>query len=599
MFPVSSPERQPDPPVVYRYQRALDAFRREGREPPLLKRMSELISLLDLTTTLSTDLPGTEILEAALLIVLGELRATRGALLVRREGDRYALTASRGLAPDPPREVVAAEVGTSVIRRGSGPPSELLDHLGLELLCPVRKGGRAIALLGIGPPADGGRYSEEDADFLRSVAACAATPIENGMIHEELQRLNRRLSVKVFQLRNLFDVSRELTTSLEEEAIANLVVTTLMGYLMVSRCALFLAGPEGLVLAHERGLRAGERWPSLGSDETRKLLASLSGPTPVEDLAPGVLRERLEASRLSLVVPLPTGRTVAGLLAAGERRPGTPLGEEDRDFAATLARQAQAALESVRLHRIRLEKQRQDRDLEIAREIQRSLFPQQTPALAGFEVAAESRSCFQVGGDLYDFIPLGPERLGLVVADISGKGTPASILMASVHASLRALAGSVDPAPLMERLNAFLMASTQASRYVTLFYGEIDGAARRLRYVTAGHIPPVRISRSGDVERLEHGGTVVGLLDEVRFETGEVELAPGDLVAVVTDGATEALSESGEEYGDARMVEAFRVSRSRAAPEIVHALLESVDAWTGPAGCGDDLTVLILKALEP
>jgi len=251
----------------------------------------------------------------------------------------------------------------------------------------------------------------------------------------------------------------------------------------------------------------------------------------------------------------------------------------------------------VRLHEVQVEKQRQDREMQIAREIQQSLFPRGCPAVPGFEVAAESESCYQVGGDHYDFIPLPEGRLALAVADVSGKGAPASILMASVHASLRALAGGAPPAVLASRLNRFLYESTQPNKFVTLFYGELDHVARRLVYVNCGHIPPFRVGRDGRAQRLSVGGPALGLLEDAAFESGWVDLVPGDVVAVVTDGATEAMSPEGVEWGDARVLGALREAGEGTAAAVLRGLVGGVAAWTGSAGCSDDLTALILKAL--
>jgi sigma-B regulation protein RsbU (phosphoserine phosphatase) len=588
-------------PVVFPYQEALDQFRREGREPPLLKRMSELISLLDLTTTLSSGLPGDQILDAALLIVMGELQVGRGGLFVRGEDGAFHLRVQRGLP-------AAAEVVLPPDAVAEGQPlrraeaagveiSDLCERLGLELLCPILKRGSPIAVLGLGPRAEGRPYGREELAFLRSVAACAAAPIENGLIYEELRKVNHKLSVKVFQLNNLFDISRELTASFDEEAIKSLVATTAMGHLMVSRCSLYLGGTRSLCVAHERGIRASQDARCVPEAEARAVLGALRGPRAAAELPEGTLKERLQRDRLTLVVPLAAGDRTEGFLAVGERTSGTPFSEEDRDFVQTLARQTLAALENVRLQQMRLEKLRQDRELQIAREIQRSLFPRSCPALAGFEVAAESRSCYQVGGDYYDFIPLESERLGLAIADVSGKGTPASILMASVHASVRAVAGTAPLPAILERLNRFLFASTQDNKYVTLFYAELDAASRRLAYVNAGHVPPYRVSRAGAIERLTVGGPVLGLIEEASFEAGEVLLAPGDVVVVVTDGATEALSPGDVEFGDERICRVLAEAASASAAETLCRLVEAVTAWTGPAGCSDDLTALVLKAL--
>jgi len=579
-------------PVVYQYQQALDEFRREGREPPLLKRMSELISLLDLTTTLGSSLTGGEILDAALLIVMGELQVSRGALWVGGGDGRFRRRAARGL-PGGVADVVA-HAGDEAAPFEPWPREGAWADAGVALVCPVRRAGRTIALLGLGPRAGGAPFGREERGFLESLAACAAIPIENGLIYEELKQVNRSLTVKVFQLHNLFDIGRELTGALDEGAIERLLATTVMGHFLASRCAIYRQDPDGgLRLAHARGLPADEAPATLAAD-----VAATAGPTPVGALPPGPGRDALAGARLALVVPLAAGGRASGLVAVGEKPAGQAFAEEDLDFAAALARQAQAALEGARLHRVRLEKERQDRELQIAREIQRSLFPRAVPRVPGFEIAAVSRSCYQVGGDYYDFIPLEGGRVAVVIADVSGKGTPASIMMASVHASLQAMAGTAPPAQLLGRLNRFLYENTQMSRYVTLFYGELDPARRALAYVNAGHIPPFVLRRSGGgCERLKRGGPVIGLLDEIELEAGEVSFSPGDLMAVVTDGATEAVSPADEEFGDARVVAALVGTPGRAdAEDALRALVSAVDAWTGAAGCTDDLTVLTLRA---
>ena len=597
------------PPVVFQYQRALDEFRRAGEASPLLKRMSELISLLDLTTTLNSGLSRDEVLQAALLIVMGELQATRACLLVRSAGGGYDVVAARGLdAGAPPRLDLARFENNTVVHRGDAVHRAAMTTLGLEVLCPVvgreRTGQGAgadapagpLAILGLGPRAGGRAYGPEETGFLLSVAACAAAPVENGLVHAELQKVNQRLSVKVFQLHGLFDISRELTASFDEESITNLVTSTLMGHLMVSRCAIYLPVPGGLGCVHERGLRTEGEPPVFPPAEAAAVLDVLHKPAAVTDLPPGPIRLRLAATRMALAVPLGLGAQTEGLLAIGERLSGAPFTEEDGEFAQTLGRQATAALETVRLHRISLEKQRRDREMQLARDIQRSLFPHSWPAIAGFEVAAENRSYFEVGGDHYDVIPLDGGRVALAIADVSGKGTPASILMASVHASLRALAGTSTLPVLMTRLNRFLYDNTEANRYVTLFYGELDALRRRFEYVNAGHVPPFLMRAGGVVDRLHSGGPVLGLLDEVAFECGEVLLASGDVLAMVTDGATEALSPDEEEFGDERVVATLATSHRAPAPRALSHLLTTVEAWTGAMGCTDDLTALLLKA---
>jgi sigma-B regulation protein RsbU (phosphoserine phosphatase) len=484
-----------------------------------------------------------------------------------------------------------------VLQRSEGPCAYVFKAFGLDVLCPIFKRGRVIAALGLGPRAGGRSYGPEECGFLRSVAACAATPIENGLIYHELRDLNQRLSVKVFQLNNLFDISRELTSSFDEDTIQNLVATTLMGHLMVSRCALYLRVPDGFAVAYERGVKKVGDSPFVSDRAVAPLVEDLRTATPLARLPNCPFKERLLEMRMALVVPMgPSGR-VEGLLAVGERVSGAPFTDEDCDFAMTLGRQAQAALESVHLHRVQLAKQRQDREMQIAREIQQSLFPKELPRVKGFDLAAQSWSCYEVGGDHYDCIPLDDNRVALAIADVSGKGAPASLLMASVHASLRALAGTLEPGQLMLRLNRFLYDSTQANRYVTLFYAELEPASRRLTYVNGGHVPPYWIRKDGTSGRLSDGGPVLGLLEDATFEAGEIELARGDLLAIVTDGATEALSPDEVEFGDGGILDTLVSQGSAPARDVLEGLVGAVNSWTGSAGCSDDLTALVLRAL--
>jgi phosphoserine phosphatase RsbU/P len=579
-------------PFVYRYQQALAQFRRKGRRTPLLKQISELVSLLEVTTTLGSGGGREEILEAALLVVMRELRVARGALYVRTDDGGLALRASHGLPPLAP-----PTLGTPVAcLTALGPGDEAHDLHGLVLLVPIDRRDRTIAVLGLGPRDGGQPYGAEEQGFLQGVAACAADPIENALLYDELRRIHQVLSVKVFELHNLFDWSRDVTASLEEEAIQSLIVTTLMGHFVVSRCALYLTGPRGLSLAHGRGLRHDGESAPIPPADTRAELEGLTGPKAVAELPDGPLRRRLEQARLALVVPLLAGSRVEGVLAIGERASGVPFSPGDREIADTLARQAMAALETARLQRLRAEKQRQDRDLQTAREIQQSLFPPRPPEVQGFDVAGESRPCYEVGGDSYDWIPLGGERLALVIADVAGKGTPASLLMASAHAFVHALAGTAAPAEVISRLNRFLFARTQAGRFVTLFYAELDAAEHRLAYVRAGHVPPYRVTAEGRVSRLSEGGPALGLLPEAAYEVGEVRLEPGDVVAMVTDGVTEATSADESEFGDDRVGDALRGLSGTSASAALEGLVGAVTEWVGPGGFRDDLTAMVLKA---
>lgn len=579
------------------YGDLLDRIRRAEDPAALQRRVSELIALVDLVSTLGSALTSEEILDSALLIVMGQLQCRRGCFLVRSESGLYQVRAARGLPAGAPREAAADLAGESgLLGRDAPRATALLDALQLEVLCPIAKPGGVMAAIALGGRYSGQPFGPEDADFLGSVAACAAAPLESGLMNQQLRRLNERLSLKVYQLHSLFDISRELVASLDDETILQVLSAALMGQLMATRCAIYLVTGGGLFLAHERGLRGGGGLKLIPEHQSTPVLRALAGPLATAELPAGAVREALAAAGMGLAVPLGLEGRSDGLIAVGERASGAAYSDEDREFALTLARQAAAALQTVRLHRVRLEKQRQDRELQIARGIQQSLFPRERPVMPGFELAARSIPCHEVGGDHYDFIPLPGGRWALAVADVSGKGTPASLLMAGVHAWLRALAGTATPVVLMRKLNRFLCDNTEAQRYVTLFYGELDPLLGRLVYVNAGHVPPFLLRADGRRERLLLGGPVLGLLEDAAYDLGQASLAAGDALAMVTDGVTEAFSEEDVEVGDTMVFDTMAAAREGSAEGALEALVGAVQGWTGGA-CADDLTALVLKAL--
>jgi sigma-B regulation protein RsbU (phosphoserine phosphatase) len=239
-----------------------------------------------------------------------------------------------------------------------------------------------------------------------------------------------------------------------------------------------------------------------------------------------------------------------------------------------------------------------NRDLEIAREVQERLFPQKLPEIAGLDYAGLCRPAEGVGGDYYDFLALPEGNLGVAVGDVSGKGIPAALLMASLQASLRgqAINGSADPAALMKNLNRLTYDATPSNRYATFFYAQYYSSERRLTYVNAGHNAPMLLrAAGGPVERLDTGGTVIGSFPSVVYEQGTLTLEPGDLLVAFTDGVSEAQNASDEEFGDERLLQTIERGRQVDAVELIRRIVASVDAFAAGAPQFDDLTLVVLR----
>ncbi|HKD09214.1 MAG TPA: PP2C family protein-serine/threonine phosphatase [Bryobacteraceae bacterium] len=244
------------------------------------------------------------------------------------------------------------------------------------------------------------------------------------------------------------------------------------------------------------------------------------------------------------------------------------------------------------------QRERLNRELEIAREVQEDLFPQRLPVVPGLDYSGQCRPAREVGGDYYDFLELSNGRLGIAIGDVSGKGVGAALMMASLEASLRALAPVVnDPAELIERVSALVYQASSASRYATLFYCLYDPASRCLSYVNAGHNPPVVLRSSGEsfqVFRLETGGPVVGLFRH-GYDCGSFSHEAGDLLVLFTDGVSESMNARFEEWGEGRMIELARECYGLPAPEVLRKILSAAQGFAAGASQHDDMTLVVVR----
>ena len=272
---------------------------------------------------------------------------------------------------------------------------------------------------------------------------------------------------------------------------------------------------------------------------------------------------------------------VNALLAVGV---AVALGTYDR-----MRRQIEAS------YRVLRERDALEREMNVAREVQLELLPRAVPDFEGLELAGVCRPAVAVGGDYYDYLRYGDGRLGLVIVDVSGKGVPAALLMASLQASVRSLFPTVaDPGELQARLNDALCRSSSVARYATAFLADFDPDVRRMTYSNAGHLPGL-IIRGEETIRCEQGGLPIGLFEGVGYETGSLTLAPGDLLALFTDGVTEAPAPDGEEFGADRLADLLRTYQDRPLDAALQGVLDALLDWSGPVDPHDDVTLVLAR----
>ncbi len=364
--------------------------------------------------------------------------------------------------------------------------------------------------------------------------------------------------------------------------------------------AVYLQNPDGLLHPYAA------RWPSALPEVAIDLpwlveLARRGKPWDVSQRSMEDPPEVLRASPAECLVPMlgRTGRLI-GYLLLGARASDEPYATDDARLLASVAAQAGIELDNIGLAEAmaeRLDRERTaEREMEIARQVQARLFPQRVPPLAHLDYAGGCLQARNVGGDYFDVIPGTPGRVGLVVADISGKGMAAALLMANLQANLRSQyrVDADDLSGLLGTVNRLFYDSTAENQYATLFFADYHDASRTIRYANCGHFPPYVVHPDGAATPLMPTATVLGLFEAWSAETAEVTLGAHDTVVIYTDGIIEALGEDGEEFGVERLLEVVRSRRDEPAAAVVAAVHEAVQGYCGGAA-GDDLTVVVLR----
>jgi sigma-B regulation protein RsbU (phosphoserine phosphatase) len=443
-------------------------------------------------------------------------------------------------------------------------------------------------------------------------------------------RLSRRLQQSIDQrfFREAYS-TEQILSELSEEArnftevapLINTITQRLGDTLHIDRIAVFLRAGDTFRLQLATGaplLPSTAEIFSLPSASTTittlsraKAPASVYRDDPSSWLVDATDAERTALADLSteLLVPLPGRNRLAGVIALGPKRSEEPYTKTDRQLLQTIASQTGLALENAELFENLTteitQRERISREIEIAREVQERLFPQSYPKVAGVDLAGYCRPAQAVGGDYYDFFVLDDGRLALALGDISGKGISAALLMASLRASLRSIAGlqQSDLATLIRHVNNLVYESSTTNRYATFFYAEYDPFTRLLTFVNAGHNPPY-ILRRGQAIPLEATGMVVGLLPDAEYAQATIPMHSGDVLLAFTDGISEAMTHDEQEWGEDRMVATAQQFLNQpdcthSARQLLDCIIHAADKFTSGAPQHDDMTLLVCTIGNP
>ena len=418
----------------------------------------------------------------------------------------------------------------------------------------------------------------------------------------------------VDKLRMLLDITKTISRSLDLDEVLNLVMDTLDSLIPYDAAGIYMVKCARPIPEREGGLddtcvfqtQAVRGYDIDDLQELHlKMGEGLIGHVAVSGkpfISPDVRKEpryinARQRTRSEMVAPIISNSEVIGVFDL-ESDELNAYAKDDLEVLGLLSSQVAIIIEKVMLHDQLLEKQRLETQLEVARQVQLELLPARDPQLEGFDISAYNFPTEEVSGDYYDWVRIYDDQIGIVIADVSGKGVPAALLMAFLRASLRA-ATHIGYAPhiSMSKVNYLLWESIERNQFVTAFYGILDAANRTVAYCNAGHNPPFLMEADGAVHFEERGGVPLGMFRDTRYYEYFATIAPGQLLMLYTDGVTEAMNRDRDEYGRDRLVEAVRNCRHLGAREMIDFIHHDVLKWTDGLGATDDVTFFIIKAL--
>jgi phosphoserine phosphatase RsbU/P len=443
--------------------------------------------------------------------------------------------------------------------------------------------------------------SEQTTDRFMSVADTAVQPSIAIPVQEIDVSTNEPVDVP--RLQTLNALARELIEDRPLYELFGFIVDRVMEHLRPSRAAVALLGEDGKTFSHVEVRRSDEN-DNTELTISQTLLDSIVKEKKALAFMDVAHDEQLSMSksiamqgiRSILCAPLIIGDNVEGVLYVDYMIAQRSISMDDVRLVAQIARFAAIKLETTRLREEAIEKRLLDEELRTASSIQRRLLPPAPVGIAGYSFVGTNQPSRTVSGDYYDFLVRPDGRIYFVIADVSGKGVPAGLMMAGLQVAFRIFAKSnPDPATLVTQLNASLYETLPRSKFVTLFLGRLDTATGAVEFVNAGHTPPLWIRRAG-AEEVVAGDILLGVLTSATYSNRKLQLEPGDSLVLFTDGVTEAQNASGSDLGAAALVRAVRGTFGKNADAVAHAIGEAVQEHAGEAeALDDDVTVVVIS----
>lgn len=576
----------------------------ENNDPA--KKQLVLNSLIEFSQLITSKLDLNYILNNILLSVMGKMLISKGVVLLKNEGtdNIYKIKAAKGISLsliDTFIEAKFPRLSVFSLNEISENDVFVREHK-FEYYFKIYFQNKYLGILCLGKKLNSSDLSNNDIIFIETMLNISASAIENTIKFEEVSNLNNSLNNKIRQLNSLFELGKEFNSSfIDKENIIKLLNFSLLGNFGIKDFVILSRdnSDKFVIVKDNKNLEI----------EKFDLDNLLSG-----DDIPSVLKKTIAINKYStipfikylfekdfeLFIPTIINNKIDSIICLGKKINKKPFSQEDIEFLESIMNLSLISIHNYFLFQEYLSKQKIESELIIAREIQEALLPDKIPEIENYRIAGMNNPALQIGGDYFDFKKISEDKLVIVIADVSGKGTPASLLMASIQSAVHSYLklyeeGNFDFAKVTEKINELIYENTSSEKFITFFWGILDSKENTFEYINAGHNPPQMLKGNKFIE-LSEGGFIIGILDiPMNYEIGKVNMEKDDIIVFYTDGVTEALNTKDEEYGEVNLKNVILKEKNNSPAVILDSIKNSVLEFSKNMPQYDDITLIVLK----
>lgn len=566
-----------------------------------LKKNLELNTLIEFSNLINSNLDLKFILGNILLTIMGRMLIARGMILIKSQenenSNEYTVESSKGVVPGTNGSVVYFEpLSDSVFtsEEFTNPPEIFISNK-IEYFFKIFFSDKLLGILCLGSKPNGQKLNQNEIVFIETLLNISSTTIENTIKFNEIKRLNYQLNSKIGNLKSLFELSKEFNTNfLDKNKIIRLLNYTMLGNYGVKDLLIITKYnfDKYYVMSKTIGIE--------GPDCSNKNFSFLNKPVVLSE--PEIVPELNDFKEYGyeLVIPIHSSEQKAETIAfLGKKLNKQSYTQDDIEFIQSVLNISVISIENSILFKESIEKKILENELNIAREIQLALLPKKIPQTEEYKIYAVNNPAMQVGGDYFDIVKLNDESIALAIADVSGKGTPAALLMSNLQSAVRSYLKIYDEnfnlSEITSRINNLIFECTAPEKFITFFWGILNTKENKFCYINAGHNPGYLINEI-DVKELNEGGLIIGIRDsDVKYDTGCVDMKKSDLIVLYTDGITEAKNAKEEEYGTERLLNCIKNNLGNKPDGIVNAILKDVQSFSEGTEQYDDQTIIVIK----